>query len=243
MKPKNLSVLRTRRPLILGQIVCVGCATGDFWDAADWSLSLCRLAAKWFCVIEGRTSCYRQSRWQSARQPEPRMRNDEGSFKLAARLGSAALALPDVTITSQRGCQTPTRRPRALAAPWATSSVAQACEEKAPVFCRLRVPPLCFVSFRLNSATLQHFLTLRQRSGDRDEDPKRGRRFCEELRCFWKTANQRNRNIYLDAKLAFYSFFSLLIRGEKQSRIQQQIKKKWHGLLSLKCGTNRRHTD
>lgn len=187
MKPKNLSLLGTRRPLILGQIVCVGCATGDFWGALDWSLSLCRLAAKWFCVIAGRTSCYRQSRWQSASAAgAPRIRNDEGGFKPAARLGSAGIAaLPDVTITSQRGCQPPTRRPRALAAPWATSSVAQACEEKAPLFRRRRVPSLCFISLKFGDAATLSDPGLEV--GSKGENPNWGRRFCEELRCFWRT--------------------------------------------------------
>lgn len=184
MKPKNLSLLRTTRPLILGQIACVGSATGDYWGASDWSLSLCRLASKWSCVIAGRTSCYRQGWWQSASATgAPGIRNEKGGFKPAARLGSAGTAaLPDVTITSQHGCQTPTRRPRALAAPWATSSVAQACEEKAPVFCRWCVPSLCFILLKFGDAITFSDPDLEVRS--KDEDLKRGRRFCEELRCF-----------------------------------------------------------
>lgn len=41
--------------------------------------------------------------------------------------------LPDVTITSLQGCQTPTRHPQALAAPLVKSSVAQAHEKKGPL--------------------------------------------------------------------------------------------------------------
>lgn len=110
---------------------------------------------------------------------KPRIPNDEGGFKPAARLGGAGIAaLPDVTITSQRGCQTPPRRPRALAAPRASSSVVRACEEKAPVFYR-----------RFCSVWREGFLTLRWRPGGGNEDPKAGRRFCEELRC-WEDRQQ-----------------------------------------------------
>ena len=60
------------------------------------------------------------------RRSEHGIRYCEGSFKLVALLQHAGIStLPDVTITSLYGCQTPTRHPQALAAPLVKSSVAQ----------------------------------------------------------------------------------------------------------------------
>ena len=97
------------------------------------------------------------------RQSERGIRYCAGGFKLVALHPSTGIStLPDVTITSLYGCQTPTRHPQALAAPLVKSSIAQPHEKRGLMFCRLSesLPRLKNRSFfhysRFNSAPSHH---------------------------------------------------------------------------------------
>lgn len=57
---------------ILGQIFTAWVMQQEIFEGPQFQ-ALCRLAAKWFCVISGRTFCYRLGRWQSA--PTARAQN------------------------------------------------------------------------------------------------------------------------------------------------------------------------